>query len=60
VAQLVYVLAGPVFWALQRAEQYRTLSQFFSHFFRHEKGSPHTGHTFTGSKLFFTCFPKVF
>jgi hypothetical protein len=25
-----------------------TLSQFFSHFFRHENGLPHTGQTFEG------------
>jgi hypothetical protein len=56
----ISLTAPVVLLARQRDEQYSTLSQFFSHFLRHEKGKPHTGHTFVGNKLFFTCFPKVF
>jgi hypothetical protein len=40
----------------QASEQYFTSSQFFSHFFRHEKGRWHTGQIFWGRSCFFTDF----
>lgn len=51
-----YTEALLFFALLHRSLQYVTVSQFFSHFLRHEKGSPHTGQILDGKCCFLIPF----